>query len=82
MIYNALIPDNYEETMQEAQTAFEAIDEDVEALDQKLFEEMQNIEQIEESVIPDKQTEEENYEEVNENDKGGEKYMDNEDMYQ
>ncbi len=50
-VYDSLTPDDYEETMEEANAAFDALDNHVEALDAKLAEEMQDIEEAQEEQI-------------------------------
>lgn len=47
-VYDFLTPEDYDETMQEAEKAFEQLDAHAEALDAKLAEEMQSLEQSQE----------------------------------
>ncbi len=48
-VYDALTPENYEETMEEAAVAFEQLDTMVEEQDAKLAEEMQAVEEAQEA---------------------------------
>ena len=57
-VYDSLTPEDYDETMQEANEAFEALDAHVEALDVKLAEEMQAAEQSQEDAGYEESTEE------------------------
>jgi len=62
-VYESLRPDNYEETMEEAEIAFEVLDEAVEAMDTKLAEEMQDVEASQEEQMPQGESVEETMEE-------------------
>lgn len=63
-IYNELTPENYEETLQEANEAFEVLDTHVEAMEAKLVEEMQDIEKVEEQFDNDEAIEEQPQDDV------------------
>ena len=52
-VYDSLIPEDYEETMQEAEAAFEALDAHIEALDAQLAEVMQDMEASQEEINTD-----------------------------
>jgi len=60
-VYDALVPDDYEETIEEAQSAFEALDEHVAKVDARITEEQLGIEEriLEESPLEEEALSEE-----------------------
>ena len=64
-VYDALTPEDYEETMSEASEAFEALDTDVETLDTRLSEEMEDIEEMNIDIEIEDNAEEQTYEDMN-----------------
>ena len=59
-VYDALTPEDYEETMSEASEAFEALDAHVEEVDAKLAEQMEGIEEMNTDTQIDESIEEQN----------------------
>ena len=63
-VYDALTPENYEETMEEAAVAFEQLDTMVEEQDAKLAEEMQAVEASQEALADESMEDETAMEEI------------------
>ena len=61
-VYESLVPDNYEESMEEAAMAFERLDVDLEVIDEKLADEMAAVEEIKEDNMKETEDVEEDSE--------------------